>query len=353
MRVALIFLTLLLTAPLAEARSQKKEFERSLKERARRGVMFGHHDDTMYGYNWRYTGDGRSDTKEVTGLYPAMMSFDLSYIDKPITTRSQYDQIREAIRQQHVRGGYTTLSWHARNPVTGKNAWDNSRDHIVHDILPGGCHHAEFISILNHVADFFLSLTDDEGRLIPIIFRPWHECNGDWFWWGSKHCTPQEYKALWKLTAKVLKRRGVSNVIYAYSPGANIKSEENYLERYPGDGLVSVMGVEGYAIHMTSSDSNRKTFIKRIRQQFDIVTPLAQRHHKLLAFTETGTKHNGDPQWWTQSLLPAISGYPVCYMVVWRNAYQNDDECYGVYKGHLSESDFRQFSKNPYILFVK
>jgi mannan endo-1,4-beta-mannosidase len=80
---------------------------------------------------------------------------------------------------------------------------------------------------------------------------------------------------------------------------------------------------------------------------------LALQRNKILAFTETGTKHNGDPQWWTQSLLPAISGYPVCYMVVWRNAYQNDDECYGVYKGHLSESDFRQFSKNPYILFVK
>ncbi len=51
MRVVLIFLTLLLTAPLAEARSQKKEFERRLKQGAQRGVMFGHHDVTMYGYN--------------------------------------------------------------------------------------------------------------------------------------------------------------------------------------------------------------------------------------------------------------------------------------------------------------
>lgn len=353
MRVALIFLALLLTANFADARSLKKELERSLKESAQRGVMFGHHDDTMYGYNWRYTGDGRSDTKEVTGQYPAMMSFDLSDIDKGFRNRPQYDRMREEIRRQHARGGYVTLSWHASNPITGKNAWNMSAESPVRDILPGGSHHAAFLSVMDHAAEFFLSLTDEKGQPIPVIFRPWHECNGNWFWWGSKHCTPQEYKALWKLTAKVLKRRGVSNVIYAYSPGANIKSEENYLERYPGNGLVSVMGVEGYAIHMTSSDSNRKTFIKRIRQQFDIVTPLAQRHHKLLAFTETGTKHNGDPQWWTQSLLPAISGYPVCYMVVWRNAYQDDNECYGVYKGHPAEADFKLFADNPRLIFIK
>ena len=351
MRVALIFLALLLTATFAEARSLKKELERSLKESAQRGVMFGHHDDTMYGYNWRYTGDGRSDTKEVTGLYPAMMSFDLSDIDKGFRNRPQYDRMREEIRRQHARGGYVTLSWHASNPITGQNAWNISAESPVRDILPGGSHHAAFLSVLDHAAEFFLSLTDEKGQPIPVIFRPWHECNGDWFWWGSSQCTPEEYKALWRLTAKHLKKRGVTNVIYAYSPGERFNSAEEYLKRYPGDNFISVMGVEGYAVKATGD--NRLHFIRRIRHASDIVAPLALQRNKILAFTETGTKHNSDPQWWTKSLLPAISGYPVCYMVVWRNAYQNDDECYGVYKGHLSESDFRQFSKNPYILFVK
>jgi mannan endo-1,4-beta-mannosidase len=351
MRVALIFLALLLTATFAEARSLKKELERSLKESAQRGVMFGHHDDTMYGYNWRYTGDGRSDAKEVTGQYPAMMSFDLSDIDKGFRNRPQYDRMREEIRRQHARGGYVTLSWHASNPITGQNAWNISAESPVRDILPGGSHHAAFLSVLDHAAEFFLSLTDEKGQPIPVIFRPWHECNGDWFWWGCSQCTPEEYKALWRLTAKHLKKRGVTNVIYAYSPGERFNSAEEYLKRYPGDNIISVMGVEGYAVRATGD--NRSHFIRRIRHAFDIVAPLARQRNKILAFTETGTKHNSDPQWWTQSLLPAISGYPVCYMVVWRNAYQNDDECYGVYKGHLSESDFRQFSKNPYILFVK
>lgn len=351
MRVVLIFLTLLLTAPLAEARSQKKEFERRLKESAQRGVMFGHHDDTMYGYNWRYTGDGRSDTKEVTGQYPAMMSFDLSDIDKGIRNRPQYSKMREEIRRQHARGGYITLSWHASNPVTGKNAWDTSAENPVRDILSGGSHHEEFRSVLDHVAEFFLSLTDDEGRLIPVIFRPWHECNGDWFWWGSSQCKPEEYKALWKLTAKHLKKCGVSNVIYAYSPGERFNSAMEYLERYPGDDIISVVGVEGYAVRATRD--NRSHFIKRIRHAFDIVAPLARQRNKILAFTETGTKHNSDPQWWTQSLLPAISGYPVCFLITWRNATGDDNECYGIYTGNPAEADFKRFAENPLIIFTK
>lgn len=315
--------------------------------------MFGHHDDTMYGYHWRYSGDNRSDTKEVTGMYPAMMSFDLSNIDKGVKYRTQYDRMREEIRRQHARGGFSTICWHATNPVTGKNAWDNSRDGVVRDILPRGTHHDEFLSALDHVAEFFLSLTDEEGQLIPVIFRPWHECNGTWFWWGSNLCTPEEYKALWKLTAKRLKKKGVSNVIYAYSPGDNIREESDFMERYPGDALVSVMGVEGYAVRVTSSESDRNAFIKRIRRSLDIVTPLVLRHHKILAFTETGVKHCSDAQWWTRALMPAIEGYPICFLVVWRNAHQDDEGCYGVYKGHPTEANFKRFSDNPNIIFVK
>lgn len=351
MRVILVFLTLLLTVLFANAKSQKKEFEHSLRESALKGVMFGHHDDTMYGYNWRYTGDNRSDTKEVTGLYPAMMSFDLSDIDKGVKNRPQYDRMREEIRRQYARGGYITVSWHATNPVTGKNAWDISAENVVRDILPGGPHHAEFLSALDHVAEFFLSLTDREGRLIPVVFRPWHECNGTWFWWGSSQCTPKEYKALWRLTAKQLEKRGVSNVIYTYSPGERFKSAEEYLERYPGNKIISVMGVEGYAVKATKD--NREHFIKRIRHAFDIVAPLAQQRNKILAFTETGTKYNSDLQWWTKSLLPAISGYPVCFLVTWRNATKDDNECYGIYKGHPAEADFKKFAENPLIIFTK
>ena len=353
MRVLLLFTCLFSLAFPAKAKSWKKDFERILQENTQKGMMFGHHDDTMYGYNWRYDNSDRSDTKDVVGLYPAMMSFDLSDIDKGTRNRTEYERMRVEIRKQHARGGFVTISWHATNLVTGKNAWDVSTRNTVRRVLPRGDKANEFLACLDTLAAFFNSLKDAEGKSIPVIFRPWHECNGTWFWWGSNQCTPKEYKALWKLMVGHLKKRGVGNVIYAYSPGDNIKTAADFLGRYPGDKIISVFGVEGYSIRTSASTADRNSFIARIRRSFNVVAPLAEKRKKILAFTETGVKHNSDAQWWTKALLPAIEGYPVCFLVTWRNATKDDNECYGIYKGHPSENDFKRFAADPRIIFRK
>ncbi|WP_449436797.1 glycosyl hydrolase [Pedobacter steynii] len=38
------------------------------------------------------------------------------------------------------------------------------------------------------------SLKAADGNLVPVIFRPYHEFDGDWFWWGKSHCTTDEFK---------------------------------------------------------------------------------------------------------------------------------------------------------------
>ena len=104
---------------------------------------------------------------------------------------------------------------------------------------------------------------------------------------------------------------------------------------------------------MSASTADRNSFIARIRRSFNVVAPLAEKRKKILAFTETGVKHNSDAQWWTKALLPAIEGYAVCFLVTWRNATKDDNECYGIYKGHPSENDFKRFAADPRIIFRK
>ncbi|MBR1668501.1 MAG: beta-mannosidase [Bacteroidaceae bacterium] len=333
------------------AQSTTKQLKKALKQSTEKGVMFGHHDDTIYGYEWGIDEVDRSDTKDVVGMYPAMMSFDLRQIEKRKYNKKMYDKMREEIIRQHARGGFVTISWHADNVVTGGSAWDTINKESVRSVLPGGPKADEFLALLDTVANYLKSLTAADGTQIPFIFRPWHECNGSWFWWGSDFCTPDEYRALWKLTVKRLKKDGVKNIIYAYSPGAYIKSEQEYMARYPGDKIISVLGVEGYAIKTTGSDADRQRFIKASRKSFDIASAIAIRKNKLLAWTETGTKFNTDTQWWTKALMPAMEGYPVCYLVTWRNGTNRDDDCFSVYKGHISESDFKLFARNPRIIF--
>lgn len=56
---------------------------------------------------------------------------------------------------------------------------------MVRHILPGGSYHATFKADLKIIADFAHNAKGDDGELIPIIFRPWHEFDGNWFWWGK------------------------------------------------------------------------------------------------------------------------------------------------------------------------
>lgn len=79
---------------------------------------------------------------------------------------------------------------------------------------------------------------------------------------------------------------------------------------------------------------------------------IANEHGKAAAVTETGYEGVKTSDWWTQTLLPAIAKYPVCYAMVWRNAHDKAGHFYAPYPGHPSAPDFVEFYKDPRTLFV-
>ena len=178
-------------------------------------VVFGHHDDTAYGHDWSYE-PGRSDVLETSGRYPGLMNWDLGLVE--LGDSVQLDGvplafIRSEVLAQHERGGINAISWHPRNPVSGGDSWDVSAAPVGEAVKPGTALNDTLRVWLGRAADFVCSLTDGSGRRIPVLFRPWHEHTGSWFWWGKEHCTPEEYKALWRLTREVFDARGVDNAV--------------------------------------------------------------------------------------------------------------------------------------------
>ena len=107
------------------------------------------------------------------------------------------------IQAAFERGGVITVSWHAPNFVTGGSFYDTTGD-VVTKILPGGSHHTNFTAILDDIA-YNLGNLEYMGEDIPIIFRPWHEFNGNWFWWGSSYCSKQDFKNLFRFTVEYLR----------------------------------------------------------------------------------------------------------------------------------------------------
>lgn len=315
-------------------------------------TLFGHQNDLAYGYGW--TGEpGRSDVKSVAGAYPAVYGWDVMdiFAKGPGPLRLdpvRADQLRRWILEGYARGGVITLSWHMPNPVSHTDAWDVKTPAMAR-VLPGGDHHAALLADLDIAADFFASLRAPDGTLVPVIFRPWHELSGSWFWWGKDLCSPAQSIALWRMTIDRMRARGVHNLLYAYSTDV-FESAPEYLERYPGDDVIDVLGFDDY--HGIESHETLPRFVQRVRTVVD----LANRRRKIAAVTETGLEAIPNPRWWTDVLGRGLADAPgAAWVLVWRNANpatDRKDHFYAPYRGQKSAADFVAFTRgrNPSIL---
>ena len=329
--------------------------------------MFGHHDDTVYGIGWEadYTNDStvsaRSDVKSVCGDLPAVLSFDLGHIelgDDKNLDGVPFDRIRKEIINHFDHGGMVTLSWHLDNPLSGGTAWvaDSLKDiekNTVAAVLEGGEKHEMFLGWLDKIADFINSLETPYGIKVPVVFRPWHEHTGSWFWWGQELCTTEQYKALWQMTAERLKDKGVINALLAYSPGTEPDGDaDKYLERYPGDEIIDVLGLDSYCFAPEADTLQIADYTQKLDKNLGMIEKVAKEHGKAMALTETGYEGIKTENWWTETLAPVLAKHPISYVLVWRNARERPSHHYAPYPGHASTSNFVEFYNLKETLFL-
>jgi mannan endo-1,4-beta-mannosidase len=316
-------------------------------------ILFGHQHATEYGHGWN-GGEDRSDVKSVTGSHPAVIGVDFSGLSgrpESMIERTK-TELRKNITDTYKRGGITTVSWHFSNPVSpGGFYWvDTVSKPAVRYLVPGGEAHEKYKTILRGIAEFALSVKGENGEPVPMIFRPYHELDGNWFWWGKAHCTAEEMKSLWRFTVSYLRdSMQVHNFIYAFSPDCLFNSEEEFLERYPGDAWVDMVGMDDYADFGRYGKYDLAAGAKKLQ----IVSDYGRKAGKLAAFTETGLESIPESNWWTGTLLKTLrSGkLKLCYVLVWRNDSQSPTHYYAPYPGHGSAPDFIKFYNDPYTLF--
>lgn len=323
---------------------------RNLKKAISKGILFGHQDDLAYGYGWKYE-NGRSDIKDVTGEYPAVYGWDLGRIEldwKHNLDSVPFDKMKQYIRDGYARGGVITISWHLNNPLNGKTSWDPAPGTVA-SVLPGASKHELYKTWLNKVAAFLSDLKGSKGEMIPIIFRPFHELNGSWFWWGKNHCTPEEIKELYRFTVRYLRdEKKLHHLLYAFNTD-RFSSKEEYLERYPGDEWVDVIGFD---IYQRGNDNAK--FITDIDGMLSKLVTISIEKNKIPALTEFGYGGLPDAQWWTNAFWKGIEKHPISFVLGWRNAGVKSDgstEFYVPYKGHSSAADFFKFFELERMLF--
>lgn len=343
-----------------QATKKTRHLLNNLHEISERGIMFGHQDDMAYGVGWKAE-DGRSDVKETAGSYPAVHGWDVGSrlgLDANIDD-VRFTNMRRWIRDAYKMGTINTFSWHLDNLTTGGNSWDKTPS--VADVLPGGQKHADLLQQLDLLADM-LNKQKVFFSKIPIIFRPWHEHNGDWFWWGKGNCTEEEYIALFRFTVDYLKNeKGIHHLLYAFSPDRSrlrmdTLARENYLYGYPGDDYVDILGIDNYgdvgrAGGPHTPKQQREYFIGSLK----LVTMLAREKGKVAALSETGLEGVTNPEWFTKIILEPIKenreDIQLAWLLVWRNA--NTTHHYAPYPGHPSVPDFERFEVDEFTFFEK
>ncbi len=324
-----------------QATYRVKALYANLHKIARSGrFLFGAQDATASGYGW-CDDSARSDIERISGKKPAFYSWDfMDIVDVEGNLKPEAEKVRRLTCQAFYEGGVISYCWHMPNPVTGGSFYDTS-ERVVEKILPGGSHHARFTAMLDRIAAYNRTLIGKNGEQIPVIFRPWHEFDGDWFWWGRNNCTAQELKELYRFTVTYLRDTcSVHNFIYCFSPDVNFTSREEYLHRYPGDDYVDIVAMDNYWLYRFDEKD-----LAPAHSRLKILSDYARSTGKIAALSETGQAAVDDPEWFTGRLLKSIYGYPeepveLAYVAVWRNSTAG---FFTPYEGHPATADFLRF----------
>ncbi|WP_079254533.1 glycosyl hydrolase [Streptomyces sparsogenes] len=348
----------------AQATAQTRSLFSYLRDRHKEGILFGHQQTTEFGVTFDKADGVKSDVLAGVGDYPAVFGWDMSdqgFGSSPGTPDDKFATFVKLVKDAHRAGAVNTISAHMNNFVTGGNYGDTNGD-VVQRILPGGDHNADFTAYLDRVARLAHALTDDNGHPIPVIFRPFHENSGSWFWWGAAHASPSQYIELWRYTVEYLRdTRHVHNFLYAYSPGGGYGGTDDvYMRTYPGDNFVDILGYDNY----DGTDGSLQ-WRNAVVSDLGMLARIAEERGKVSAFTEFGESgglkpngHNSDLKWYTQvldSILADPDASRTSYMMTWTN-YSTDQffvpyPAHGALPEHELLPDFRAFEADPHSVF--
>lgn len=344
---------------------------RNLKKFSDEGVMFGMANPTTISYKGGPKNNDikQSDCKDITGSHPAFHESDFMWYQDSGGKSFMKTDI-QALQEACERGALIGYCWHLRGPESGsfyaKKDGDFTRDKdLVKSIVNGPSDRSQNASL-----DWLLSLLDNlvipvfQEINSPVLFRPFHEMNGNWFWWGSDNCTPQEYQQLYRIVVDYLRKNEIYNVLYVWSPDTKAA-----FEYYPGHDYVDIVGMDIYEPCIAKGKPREKV-VSLLRE----ISRFAQEHDKVAAWTETGLrKKNGVflypevyPEFWTQNVLDVIQTdsltQKIAYVMSWYSAdWQNDGsgQFYIPYEGIITDytngekavDDFIEFYRDPFTFF--
>ena len=307
-----------------------------------------------------YQNNGSSDIKKTTGNDPSILGSDFMFItDKDNPNNNWYVQQENKIIQDtkdaYAKGMINTFCWHLREPYNEKSFYatdmtSEQKADAFKNLLPGGKFNDWYKKKLDKVASVVSNLKDTNGKQIPIIFRPFHEFDGNWFWWGANYCTAEEYISVYRFTVNYLRdTKNVHNILFAFSPDNSYTTPSSYLSRYPGDDYVDVLGMDNYG----DFDNKGTSGASLANSKLKLISDLAISKNKIAALTETGYRVTSTTpainNWFSTYLYDAITNnnLQIAYVMFWSNTSSG---YYVPTPGNSNVADFQNFTLKSKII---
>lgn len=267
-----------------------------------KAILTGQHTQTMAQEELHHI-------EAVTGKRPALLGFELLGYS-PNIRRETADEacLREVDENQGTlerawewaeAGGIITFTWHWFAPLGGRDKsfyMDKAGFDASRVLIEGTPEREAFFHDMDHMAELLRPFCEKQ---VPILWRPFHECDGNWFWWGAQGMDVA--RELFRLMYRhYTQHHQLHNLIWVWN---NPKPEG-----YVGDAYCDIISRDFYpAPHAHSAFAEKWQELKRI-------TPTA----KGCAIAETGVIPDGDDL--------AHTGTPWLWYMTWSHGFCLSEE---------------------------
>jgi hypothetical protein len=171
---------------------------------------------------------------------------------------------------------------------------------------------------------------------------------------------PDAFKKVFQMTLDYLRDdRGLDNLLVAYAPnvsGDGHADEARYLEGYPGDEYVDILGLDAYVVR----DKDLWQQSENLRSELAMVSRIARDRSKVAALTEVGNwqlvdeRAGNETNWFSSHLLKVLTDpdVDIAYVLTWENRRADYQEFYVPFRGHAAQPDFVRFFEDDATLFL-
>lgn len=304
-----------------------------LADSAGKRVITGQHTQTRQQKELAYI-------QKITGKLPALCGFELLSYSPNINYESGDEECRKEIDENKgtlenawqwaEKGGLITMTWHWFSPLYGrdKSFFTKNTEYDASLAVQAGTKEQEALfADMDAMAEYLRPFGEKQ---IPILFRPFHEAEGDWFWWGAKGGSTA--RALYRLLYdRFTNFHQLNHLIWVWNSPVP--------EDYPGDDTVDVLTRDLYPpAHQHTDLKKEYEELHTVLDKNPALSGGAKRagavfHEKLMAVAEIGT-------------LPSVtalaqSRVPWSWYMTWSNEFGGSAE-------YTSEEKLKEFYECEY-----